>query len=1301
MSSLQSQPPLPQPKCLTGQGFGPRQRRRLSVAAPLMLASVAALSALFSPPAAAVYSLATSYDSKFVTDIQAARLTQASFQTFVCGQAASTYQYIQGASGGANGFTPTQACALVTNDPQFYSTTTPRFYKFKICNNTPSSYVIVGNLLAQTGDLRPEAKESWFGTEAVQPTPSVTYDLCTQGKPNFVSPPGFVAAASDGNYTYVDQTYGAKINDTVPQDPQRTGFAKGVLGLVLVRTNASGNAAVYPYVQQGTAVYGTDYSLDSNNGVSGTSNTITLNAIGVGAQIAPVYYKPVNHPETTLQWALTAPTGYTWIGQPLWNARINALNHSTVSVSAIGGQSTITPGSTQGGFVLTRSSGDQSVDLPVSYTIGGTAANGTDYGYLSGDATIPAGQSTLNVPIITAVPSGSTAIPQKDVLISLSAPADSSYNVPAAGASGQSNDFTIPAYSPSTVSFSQSGGGTLTPGTPQQVTVNRSGGDTTKALTVPYTVGGSAMSGSDYYALPGSVTIPAGSTTASISVAAIQQKGATAVPAKTLTLSPSTASGYTADPNAAPLTYNLPAYTPTSVSAAPGSNGSTVPQGTTGSFTITRTGDLSQALPVTYTLGGTAQNGTDYNQLPGSVTIPAGQSAVTVPVTVPTATGSTATPAKTIQVAVNSDSGYSPDSANPSTTLTIPAYTPDSVSFGTTNGGPLTPGGTSDSFTVKRSGSTTQPLTVSLATAGSATPGVDYGQLPANVTIPVGQTSVTVPLRAFAPSGTAAKPQKDVQISFQPGAGYAPGSSTPATYTIPAYTPSTGSTPAVTVSVPNGQDTLLTPGSNTDGFTVTRTGATTAPLTVAYTVGGTAQSGIDYTPLSGTVTIPAGASTATVPINVPVGATQGKTVAIGVTPGSSYSQGTNSNVTYTIGTLATAPSTSTVSLGFDSAIPAFVLTRAGGDLAKALTVPVNFGGSGVPGVDYAQLPSSVTFAAGKTSATIPVRLLPTAKTGNTIMASIPPGSGYDVGSGDGTSFTVPAGYNDGVVVADTPTPTPDTATPAKKASNGSLGGATGFAAAATIVGGSIAAGSGVFSKGVAGVATAVPSLLAGSSLGTVPQSCSTTGATPLQLAQLIPQLKNPQPHWSATTFKSLPAPTKDGSVKLGGKTIAWKAGQPVADIVHIGDTDGSFNLHCLGLSKLAAASAVGVAAKPLSTLNLVADTSLQGLSKTLYIRAQTVGDVKGLSTLLASKSNGELTAEQLEGMRLSDVLKANPTLASLPLGAMPLNQVPGYSDLLLGDIPNWSGKAVSQVLGLASMPFSQFPVQPKPLNAFK
>jgi len=60
--------------------------------------------------------------------------------------------------------------------------------------------------------------------------------------------------------------------------------------------------------------------------------------------------------------------------------------------------------------------------------------------------------------------------------------------------------------------------------------------------------------------------------------------------------------------------------------------------GKAGTFTITRSADVSAALVVTCTIGGTATNEVDYDKLWNSFTIPAGQASYTLWV-VPTADG--------------------------------------------------------------------------------------------------------------------------------------------------------------------------------------------------------------------------------------------------------------------------------------------------------------------------------------------------------------------------------------------------------------------------------------------------------------------------------------------------------------------------------------------------------------------------------------------------------------------------------------------------------------------------------------
>src|SRR5437016_13946269 len=87
-----------------------------------------------------------------------------------------------------------------------------------------------------------------------------------------------------------------------------------------------------------------------------------------------------------------------------------------------------------------------------------------------------------------------------------------------------------------------------------------------------------------------------------------------------------------------------------------------------GTFTISRTGNTSAALTVHYTLGGAAQNGTDYQQLGTSVTMAAGTSSVTVTVT--PIDDTVAEGNETVVLTISTDAAYSVGSPS-SATITI------------------------------------------------------------------------------------------------------------------------------------------------------------------------------------------------------------------------------------------------------------------------------------------------------------------------------------------------------------------------------------------------------------------------------------------------------------------------------------------------------------------------------------------------------------------------------------------------------------------------------------------------------
>jgi hypothetical protein len=91
-------------------------------------------------------------------------------------------------------------------------------------------------------------------------------------------------------------------------------------------------------------------------------------------------------------------------------------------------------------------------------------------------------------------------------------------------------------------------------------------------------------------------------------------------------------------------------------------------------------------------------------------------------------------------------------------------------------------------------------------------------------------------------------------------------------------------------------------GRDTGRFTIARDGSVAAPLTVAYTVGGTATAGKDYVPLAGSVTIPAGHSSAVIGLT-PIddrALEQIEIVILTLSPGPGYRVGAPASATVTI-----------------------------------------------------------------------------------------------------------------------------------------------------------------------------------------------------------------------------------------------------------------------------------------------------------------------------------------------------------------------------------------------------------------
>jgi Calx-beta domain len=205
-------------------------------------------------------------------------------------------------------------------------------------------------------------------------------------------------------------------------------------------------------------------------------------------------------------------------------------------------------------------------------------------------------------------------------------------------------------------------------GTAGRFTVSRTG-STAGALTANYTVGGTAIAGSDYAALPGSVVIPAGASSATIAVTPTNDTGVESNETVVVTLKANTA--YTVgSPSSATVTIvsndTAPPSLPTVTISA--SIPTATEGGTAGRFTVSRTGSTAGALTANYTVGGTAIAGSDYAALPGSVVIPAGASSATIAVTPTNDTGVESN--ETVVVTLKANTAYTVGSPS-SATVTI------------------------------------------------------------------------------------------------------------------------------------------------------------------------------------------------------------------------------------------------------------------------------------------------------------------------------------------------------------------------------------------------------------------------------------------------------------------------------------------------------------------------------------------------------------------------------------------------------------------------------------------------------
>ena len=379
----------------------------------------------------------------------------------------------------------------------------------------------------------------------------------------------------------------------------------------------------------------------------------------------------------------------------------------------------------------------------------------------------------------------------------------------------------------------------------------------TSPTTVNITTTGTATVGTDYTGGVATVVIPAGATTATITIN--PNVDGTVEPDETVTLTVAAGTGYTvgvpASATGTILNDDVPSVT---VSVSPAAVAEDGAPNLIYTFTLNQA--AFSALSINYTIGGTAANGTDYATIASPLVIPAGNTTGTVTVN-PTADTNIEAD-ETVTLTLAAGTGYTVGVPNSATGTILNDDLPNlTINDVTVNEGNA--GITNATFTVSLSAPAGPGgVTFNIATANaSATAGIDYvAQSLTGQTIPAGSSTYTFTVQINGDLLNEPSETFFVNVTGVINAVVVDGQGVG---TI------VNDDPVPSLAIDDVTVVEGNAGIVNAVFTVTLSAASGQTVTVNYaTADGTATQPADYTSTSGTLTFTPGQTTRT--ITVPV-----------------------------------------------------------------------------------------------------------------------------------------------------------------------------------------------------------------------------------------------------------------------------------------------------------------------------------------------------------------------------------------------------------------------------------------------
>lgn len=177
------------------------------------------------------------------------------------------------------------------------------------------------------------------------------------------------------------------------------------------------------------------------------------------------------------------------------------------------------------------------------------------------------------------------------------------------------------------------------------------------------------------------------------------------------------------------------------------------------------------------------------------------------------------------------------------------------------------------------------------------------------------------------------------------------------------------------------------------------------------------------------------------------------------------------------------------------------------------------------------------------------------------------------------------------------------------------------------------------------------------------------------------------PDWSVISLSMLPPIQTSGQVMLSDRSVHWKAGQQIDEILRLGDLAHALHAEELTLNLITERSGITTQDTALSQFELATQQTLGHLAAIVpNLAERKISEVPPIRDLVGNKS----------GQTIAQLLASDPVIASRPLKSInltpyQLSAIPNLDAVPLKDFQDWQTAIVSQIPGLSQVPLHAFP----------